>query len=193
MPSFQWSTSRRRYLDAKGKLVSEKRVRNALDATIAAAKARIDALGEGLAASDVDAILALRAEIRAGHRAAALLAYGGTLPASMRGRLGAAVKKQYGYLDDFLREIEGGTAGSAKRIVARAKLYMDAVRGTYQQMVRVREQAAGMGEERRVLSPAEHCDDCVAAAKQGWQPMGTLPPIGDSACRVNCKCHFEYR
>lgn len=192
MADFQWSQARRRYLK-NGRAVPEKRLREALDDVIAAAKARVDALGDKLANGDVGAFIALREEIRNGHRAAALLANGGTLSASVRGKLGVAVKRQYKYLDEFLAALEDRTAGSPKRVLARAKLYLDAVRGTYQQMVRVRETDAGLTEERRILSPAEHCNDCIAASQQGWQPIGTLPQIGDSACRVNCRCHFEYR
>jgi hypothetical protein len=47
--------------------------------------------------------------------------------------------------------------------------------------------------ERRILGLADHCSGCVAAAAQGWQPLGTLPAIGDTPCMGNCKCTFMYK
>lgn len=37
-----------------------------------------------------------------------------------------------------------------------------------------------------------NCDDCPPLAALGWQPIGTLPAIGDSECGHLCLCHFEY-
>ncbi len=48
-------------------------------------------------------------------------------------------------------------------------------------------------EERRVLGDAMHCLDCPPLAALGWQPIGTLPMIGDTECGGHCHCHFEYR
>ncbi|HEY6021351.1 MAG TPA: hypothetical protein VIY48_16040, partial [Candidatus Paceibacterota bacterium] len=54
--------------------------------------------------------------------------------------------------------------------------------------------ANGYEEERRVLEPgADHCEGCEEQAAQGWQPIGTLDPIGDEECMTRCKCEFEYR
>jgi hypothetical protein len=60
-----------------------------------------------------------------------------------------------------------------------------------------------MEEELRVLGEADHCsteDDpdgdregCLELAALGWQPIGTLPKIGESVCIVNCHCRFAYR
>lgn len=44
-------------------------------------------------------------------------------------------------------------------------------------------------EERRILGGAEHCDDCIALAAEGWVPAGSLPPIGvDTVCGDSCRC-----
>lgn len=60
--------------------------------------------------------------------------------------------------------------------------------------------------ERRILGdpPTAHCvsgpdssgeykESCTLLAARGWQPMGTLPDIGDTPCGGRCYCHFEYR
>ena len=57
----------------------------------------------------------------------------------------------------------------------------------------------GAVEERRVLERAEHCESdeelegCIELSEKGWQPIGTLPRLGVSPCRSNCRCRFDYR
>jgi hypothetical protein len=48
--------------------------------------------------------------------------------------------------------------------------------------------------ERRKLGnpPTGHCSDCPPLADMGWQPIGTLPDIGDTECGGFCWCWFEY-
>lgn len=47
---------------------------------------------------------------------------------------------------------------------------------------------------RRVLGipKTEHCEDCPPLAAMGWQPIGTLPSIGDTECNGLCLCHFRF-
>lgn len=47
-------------------------------------------------------------------------------------------------------------------------------------------------QERRVHSP-KPCDDCQHESDLGWQRIGTLRLLGDSRCRQNCRCSYEYR
>lgn len=47
---------------------------------------------------------------------------------------------------------------------------------------------------RRILQPAEHCDDCIEYADMGWQYPGALPPPGvGSKCGQSCKCYMVRR
>lgn len=86
----------------------------------------------------------------------------------------------------------------AGRLVARAKLYAQAARGTYEAVRGRAAQLVGYTEERRVLAAAEHCarsagtPGCPELAGR-WAPIGTLPRIGAATCRSHCRCRFEYR
>ena len=62
----------------------------------------------------------------------------------------------------------------------------------------------GKRQQRWMLSPAEHCEDCVALAGEGWKPVTepfvspstgqiAIPGNGATQCLTNCKCHVEYR
>jgi hypothetical protein len=48
--------------------------------------------------------------------------------------------------------------------------------------------------ERRILGhpKTHHCEDCPPLAALGWQPIGTLPRIGETECGGMCLCRFEY-
>jgi len=103
------------------------------------------------------------------------------------------IDKQLEYLDSFLTEIESGTQKLNGRFLRRSRMYNDAARGTYEAMRGRLHEQGGYNEEMRVLGKADHCLDCVDFAGRGWQPIGALPTIGESVCRTNCHCHFEYR
>lgn len=120
-------------------------------------------------------------------------------------------KKQYEYLDKFEREViqnpprEIADLDSVVvlvepapmtpgQFVARLERYGNAVWQANQQVNTATVRTAGIfNQERRVLGMAEHCGDCPPLAAMGWQPLGSLPMIGDTECNGHCKCHFEYR
>lgn len=114
-------------------------------------------------------------------------------------QLVARLDFQYHHANGFIADIQkridqaGVLAEPSNWITARAALYLMATWSTYQAGQHSLHTALGKKEERRVLGPAEHCPDCLESARRGWQPIGTLPAIGDSRCFVFCQCHFEYR
>lgn len=135
----------------------------------------------------------------------------------------AAARVQDGYLARFEEEVVGtppmaidpaktttqqaGPDGAATEImvaspgmtpgefVARAESYGSSVYASAQNVARSKVGRSGsFDEERRVhLGHDEACPVCDEATARGWQPIGSLPEIGDSYCRGNCHCFFEYR
>lgn len=84
---------------------------------------------------------------------------------------------------------------TAKQFVARAEQYGDATWGAAQQVNRKRMIRGGdYTMERRIHGRAvdDLCKTCRKARNAGWQPIGTLPAIGDSECGSNCHCYFQY-
>jgi hypothetical protein len=97
------------------------------------------------------------------------------------------------------------------QFVARAEMYGNAVwqaaQGAYHdEIVAEAEQPpparppgtttppVGLRYERRILGhpKTHHCEDCPPLAALGWQPIGTLPRIGETECGGMCLCRFEY-
>ena len=113
-------------------------------------------------------------------------------------------------LRGFAREVASGKQARNGILLVRSDLYASAARGTYEDMgTYVNQVYGGRTQERRVLGDAEHCrtvrtraeavlgqpglEGCVELAAKGWQPIGSLPKIGQSPCRSNCKCTKIYR
>lgn len=105
----------------------------------------------------------------------------------------AAIARQAGYLERFARLVLGGSVPPGAGFLARGALYMASAWSTSENVRRAGAMLAGRTEERRFLGLSEHCKDCVDEAEKGWQPIGTLRRIGDSACHVHCKCTFGFR
>lgn len=81
------------------------------------------------------------------------------------------------------------------QVVARAEKYADSAWQAAQRINRGQaiSQAAFKFERRILGNPkTEHCEDCPPLAALGWQPLGSLPPIGDTECGALCLCHFRY-
>lgn len=109
------------------------------------------------------------------------------------GRIGGHLRAEYRYLNQFAQEIKLGTLSSAQ-IRWRAHLYARGAQMSYWEGRRKAFQDAGKSLERRVLHPAEHCEDCIQYAAQGWQSIGTFPPPGlGSRCMHGCRCSMEWK
>lgn len=129
------------------------------------------------------------------HDALHMLGRGGVfaMDTSDFAMLTAIKESEFEYLDGFLADIANGKL-SAAQVRARIGMYNEKCYGSFFEGVRQSSMAAGFDQERRVLNPAEHCNDCVALAAKGWQPINTLPrPTENSACQSNCKCTMEFR
>jgi hypothetical protein len=136
-------------------------------------------------------------EIKSAHVAASALANGGwdSMTPSDWGFTGQRIREQYDYLRNFSSQIADGTQPLDGRALVRSDMYGDAANGTYSAMRERAFIADGYEEERRDLeaNDGNNCDGCLEQAAQGWQPIGTLEPIGSQECTVRCRCEFSYR
>lgn len=105
--------------------------------------------------------------------------------------------EQFTFLDGFLKDIS--TRNITQRDQSRIAMYANTTYAaasiaqrqfSYDTLIR---EEMGL-EERRLLGGSEQCDDCIELANEGWQPIGTLPAIGQgTVCGNNCHCTFEFR
>lgn len=197
---YLWLPGRNVYRNAEtGRFVSWDTVRRDLDSYISAKNTQLDSLTRSLQQGRISLPewqSQMRTTLKDMHANAAMVARGGRnqmTPADW-GKVGAQLKAQYKRLDQFAMDIFTGKQRLDGRMLRRAQMYGEAVRSTHQEMRR--RMMAQLGREmleRRILGIAEHCPDCLDYAARGWQPLGTLPPIGESQCLTHCRCHFEFR
>ena len=198
-PLYGWNEAAGRYITlSTGRFVTFVEVRSALDAAIDSSQNEIRRLSQALQSGNIslaDWQTAMMQEIKQGHLAAIAAAKGGfaELTQADYGRAGQAIRTQYEYLRNFANQVGDGRQPLDGYFLRRADMYADSSRGLYHRAERIERAKRGMTEERRIATARESCPDCIEYEARGWQPIGSLPNIGDSQCLTNCKCYFEYR
>ena len=204
LPQYRWNPAARNgqgaYIDARGRFVSDKTIRDGLDEYIAAKEKAAAALADKLANGSIslaDFELGMMQNIKDAHLASAALAKGGWFHMTQAdfGRVGQIVRREYGYFREFAKQIRDKVAtavgGNIKR---RVRQYMNQARLTYYDVKRASARLLGNKEIRSTLNPADHCGECVAFDGR-WFPINSdeYKPPGRRECRSNCKCYEEYR
>lgn len=143
----------------------------------------------------------MRQHITALYTAAGVLGAGGfgNVSPEVLSRIDKKIHQQFMYLDRFIadvnqRMVTGQSITPAD--IRRAGSYANSARDTFwttRQQVLVDQFGTEVIEEKRIRTASESCPDCVEFAGLPWSPIGTLPSIGDSQCKSNCRCYFAYR
>lgn len=198
MPDFRYGRDVARYRDTAGRFVSERTVRSWVDAVADGASDRMAALTERLVAGNVrlaDWQRQMMTEVKLVNLANVMAARGGRdrMAKADFGYSGRVIRTQYDYLKAWAQSIQDGAAPLDRRTVARARLYGQHGRVAFEQMKAREDRRVGLDQERNRLGSAEHCTECPALSARGWVPAGTLPPIGQRACRANDRCSIERR
>lgn len=198
MADYRWDAAAGRYRDAGGRYVADGVVRAAVDALLDDGTLRLQALSARLATGTLALAewqQAMAVELKRIHLVVGTAAHGGwahMAPADY-GWIGQRLRTQYAYLQAFAAQVASGAQPLDGRVAARAELYAQAGRATFEELRRRDMRLRGVTEARRVLHAAEHCAGCVGAAAQGWQPLDEVPPIGAFECRSRCRCTLQYR
>jgi hypothetical protein len=201
MPDYGWNPFANRYVNLDtGRFVSSTAVRNALEDVMEVSAINMNTLSQQLVNGEVslaDWQRGMMQQVKLSHTAAAASANGGfaQMTQSDWGFAGSLIRKQYDYLNNFAGQIANGEQGLNGQVIVRADLYGQAARGTFEAQRQRLEVSNGMEEERRILEIKDgaNCEGCIEQAELGWQPIGTLDPIGAEECLTNCRCEFEYR
>lgn len=203
---FVWDASSRRYIDrARRRYIPFSEIRDqAIEPMIQSIKAEGRALGAGLQESGDLATWesGMIDRLKLAQTAAGLAANGGISSSSPDDdeKIAALILFLLLLLRDFAYEIYTGKQPINGLLFVRSDLYAAAARDSFEE-ARRHSMAVYFGatEERRRLGRAEHChtdedlEGCVELADLGWQPIGSLPRLGDTPCRTNCHCRFDYR
>ena len=197
---FGWNATAHRYYDlTSGQFISSQTLADGLQSMMDTSAVNMNALTQQLIDNQISLSswqASMMTEIKNTHVASSALANGGWAQMSQSdwGFVGSEIKAQYQYLANYANEIANGTQALDGRALVRSDLYADASNGTYWEMTSRGYMQDGFDEGRRVLeSGADHCDDCLEYANEGWQPIDDIPEIGNSQCLTRCRCEIEYR
>lgn len=195
---FGWDDNSRRFRNLEtGRYVSERQVRDGVDRVADLMSARLGQSSARFRAGEITAAQwqsDMLATIKEGHISAALAAYGGrdAMTPAAWGTVGQLIRREYAYARAFAADVLNGRQRQNGRMDARARLYGQSIRGTYENIRRRESANAGLRYERNVLHASESCRECLSASGQRWVPIGTLPPVGSRTCRSNCRCTLAY-
>lgn len=195
---YAWNGTRYYDMDT-GRFVSFSSVRDALESVMDYHALQMNALAEKLQAGEISLAAWQRGmmeNIKGSHVAAIAAANGGWAQVSQSqwGAAGQQIREQYDYLRNFAAQIASGEQPLDGRFLVRTDMYGDAARDTFEDSRGRLMVTEGFEEESAVLEPGvDHCDGCLERHSEGWQPIGTLLPIGDAECTVRCHCTLIYR
>jgi len=196
-----WSTKHRTYFRGTHKLTPAE-MSDVVNAVASNAAQQVDTLSRKLIAGTINTAQwakGMQEAVQRGHRAMALLAYGGQphITEPVWAQTAAIIKQQDKYLKRFVEQVRNGQAPLTDGLVNRARMYMDALYATHENLALMREEGAGATEARRVLAGGavddRNCEPCIELARKGWLPIDKLPRLGATPCLSKCRCRFETR
>lgn len=199
IPEYLWNERAAQYTNRKtGRFVSRQVIRDQLDLVIDASSEVMRAVSQQLRAGDISLAewqTAMMQQVKTTHLASAAMQRGGWQQMSQAdfGRVGRVVRTEYGFLRDFAEAIASGKQKLDGTLTRRAALYGQEGRPTYYTFWDSEMTRRGFDEERSILNPADHCNDCVNEEAKGFQPRGQMIPIGRRQCRSNDRCDVEFR
>lgn len=203
---YAWDPRRGRYVTRRGQILPPLLLRNqVVEPLIGASRAAQRILSGQLQAKEITLAqwqAGMMDQVKQTQIASAVVANGGQKNTndSDREEIALLLLALWLLLRDFSTQIQTGRQALNGTLLVRSDLYASAARGTWESMNEYFARVyLGQTQERRVLGDAEHCESdddllgCVELAAKGWQPIGSLPRIGKTPCRSNCRCHKEYR
>lgn len=196
--AYRFNRDRQRYETDSGRAIASTRVRGWIDSAVDKTKAALVGLAERLITGSSNLsefVTEARQQLKSMHSGLGMIAVGGKeqLTASDRGRLGAALREQYQYLDRLALQIESGQQRLDGSLLSRVSMYADAGVHTYERMRQQAHTDAGFTQERNLLGSENSCSQCPEETARGWSPIGSLTPTGARECLTRCRCHLEYR
>lgn len=196
MGKFKYDKANAQYLYGNGKAVSNATMNTWARGAIENAKASLTVDTQKLVDRKVSINAwanTMRDHIRGGHRMMAKLAYGPNLSAKQAGRLGAIVKKQYKFLNNFVAGLKNKSIARDASAINRANLYLQSLWLTYQnELNRAKKEAGFTLAANNLDEEAANCIECPELTDKGYISIDDMPLIGFRACQLGCKCSIEY-
>ncbi len=198
--AFAWEARVHRFRDLQtGRFLAYRSIRQGVDAVANASSQHMVTVTQHLREGTISVLdweQEMRRSIKLNELANVMAAHGGrsAMTPSDWGYAGSQIRAQYQYLQQFAADIVSGQQPANGRMVARAAMYGQHGRTTFEQTLGRDVSATGTPmEERNVLGSGDPCSQCPELSAMGWVPAGTLPLPGNRLCLAHCKCHIDRR
>lgn len=194
---FDFDKSQGFYKDGRGRKIPASRIHLEINKTVNKLERELRTIAKKLNTGKINLAewqIQTAEKLKTAHILAAAIGKGGRreMKPSDWGKVGALIREQYKYLNNFAREIERGKL-SPNRLEFRAASYSKAVRETfYKQEIEIRK-SAGFLFCRRILHALESCPECSSWAAKGFVPIDEQPAVGGLVCKNFCRCSLEYQ
>ena len=200
MPDFVFDVTEGVYRFKGGKQVPQERIDNLVAKAADKASERLERLAKSYAKGTIshpEWVTASTDQIKAAHRAVAMIAAGGKdrMGPKQWGHVGGRLRSELAYLDRFVNLADNAArAELGDAFIARAASYGQSVYMTHADGLARRHQndETASLEANELDDGAEHCDDCLDQTDAGEVPIGTLIPIGERSCQSRCRCRLVY-
>lgn len=199
MITFNSKTGRYRNSET-GRFVSRADVLKLVDTEVARLKVRLQGqsrllISEKISLSEWEKQMA--ETIKESHLRMTILGAGGKGRVSNAhfGAVGAALRREYGYLHLFANQIARGELTPAQ-ILSRSGSYAASTRKSFYKGEQLSRAIAGVKLAKRDLDPqSRHCSDCVRYSTRGkWLPIETVIVPGHTCqCGGRCRCSISYK
>lgn len=114
----------------------------------------------------------------------------GEVPKSVKVIREKFVKNQLNYLAKYVNDVYKGRVGI---LPSRSQMYANSLHLLDAELLAHKATLGSASWERRIMGcETGACSECEGLSQRGWVKFGTLPAIGDTICKSNCKCKFEY-
>lgn len=193
-----WDKSKGIYRNkVTGRAISNDLVRDAIDAVADDAKAKLRALTQQIIDGEMElAEYATQAKpiVRRAMIASAQLAAGGRnqIDNRINGRIGNAVRFHLEHFDQFINDLDNGLL-TVDQAAARADMYADASVSVFEKINLGIKKGAGYTKAKNILGNADHCEECLSLADEGWIDIEDMPPVGSRICLTNDRCRVIYK
>lgn len=195
---YVWNAIARRFIGPDGRFVELALVRAQLDSALSAAAREAAGIADAYSSGAIgvgEFEAQMRSLIKDTQIYAVAVSAGGfnQMGVSELDLLTQRIAEQFAYLRGWADQLRSGVVGSEKALRARAMMYPQSARNSYDVNNRTGQLIAGYTEERNILNPGESCAVCLAQTALGWVEIGVLIPIGERTCLSNCNCDIRYR
>lgn len=195
-PKFRWNQQSNRFIDKNGRFVSWVEIGDEIDRLTI----KMRDTNRTLAESYRDGNLSLTEfrnqflqNIKTGHLSAGTIQAGGwdNMRPTDFGRIGNVLRREYGLANNLIAGLEDGSIRPDGNFIRRVGGYSNELRVTYYAMHHFDLTDRGFDLEGSILTPADHCEECVREDDLGIRPVGEMKPLGRRICRSGCKCKLH--